>query len=378
MTRDVLVVGGAIAGLAAALALHRSGRDVEVRERSDVPPPRGTALLVWPDVVDALDRLGVGDALRAASVPARDGALVDVRGRTIVGLGAETGARIVARGDLHRLLSDALPDGVVRTGVVVDPAHVDDADLVVAADGVHSVFRDVVAGRAVPAARLGTVAYRGVVSGACPTATETWGDDASLFGMSPLDDAHTNWFAAVRESSMPEGEITAAMLSDRFSGARAEIRSLLDRVDDDGIDRRRILDVPAFGPLVRDHLVLVGDAAHGMAPNLGRGAGEAILDCVALARVLDAGDPIPVALRRYDAARRGPTRRMVRASRLLDRLGTGSAPIALRGAVVRAAVGLASHGARVTPPMDSPADGDATRSRSAAPAGSSRTPAPKS
>ncbi len=85
---------------------------------------------------------------------------------------------------------------------------------------------------------------------------------------------------------------------------------------------------------------LLGDAAHGMAPNLGRGACEALLDATAVVDALTAAPDVPGALRRYDAARRRRVTRTVRVARLANGVSTARHLLPVRNAVVSAAARL--------------------------------------
>lgn len=89
------------------------------------------------------------------------------------------------------------------------------------------------------------------------------------------------------------------------------------------------------------NVALVGDAAHAMAPNLGRGACESLLDAVALTETVAVAPDLTTALQRYDAQRRRAANRTVRLARLLNRVSTAQRLAPARNAVVSTGARLA-------------------------------------
>jgi 2-polyprenyl-6-methoxyphenol hydroxylase-like FAD-dependent oxidoreductase len=358
MRGSALVVGGGTAGLAVARGLLAAGWSVEVREREAGPPDRGTALGMWPQAMAALERLGVGDAVRARSVHARGGALLSPAGAPLARVGG--GARLISRPALHEALSEGVPRGTVVWGARVGgPADLPDADVVVGADGIHSAVR----GHAFPGATaprpLGTVAFRGTLvgallgeppgalSGTVDAVTETWGR-GRLFGITPQHPGAVNWFACVRRELLvgaPQDEGPAALLGRLYRGWHPAVAAVVGRLDDRWVDRRALLELPRLPSYVTGRHVLVGDAAHAMAPNLGRGACEALLDAVALVEALRSAGSVADGLRRYDRARRGPSRRIARASRLMNAVSTATTAAPARDLLLTAASRVAAAAA---------------------------------
>ncbi|WP_166348396.1 FAD-dependent monooxygenase [Phytoactinopolyspora limicola] len=325
MKGDAIIVGAGIGGLMAGRALRADGWRVTIYERTDGLPRTGTALGMWPEAMAALDRLGVGDAVRARGVLQQGATFLRPDGVPFARVTSTDPAYLVSRPTLHEILySGALEDSVGWDAVVDDPTSLPDADLVVGADGINSRIRDVVAGRRTAPRPLGTVAFRGVVPGTVDDVTETWGE-GRLFGITPQDQQTINWFACVRDDLLAERGSTltpAELLTDLFGHWHQAVAEVVTRVDPEQIDQRPLYDAAPFGSMVRGHTVVIGDAAHAMAPNAGRGACEALLDAVHLADALRASETVDDGLRAFDRARRRAGRRTVRISRFLNRLST--------------------------------------------------------
>ena len=349
MNGNALVVGGGIAGLAVARGLLRGGWDVEVRERSDGPPDVGGALGMWPPAMAALDHLGLGDQVRA-NAEERSGMRVARADGTLMARATVEPAHLVSRSALLDVLVDGVPADRLRWGEPVARADVQGHgfDVVVGADGLHSLVRGVFFPEVPEPRPLGTVAFRGSVPGPMETVTETWGS-GKLFGVTPLDTETTNWFAAVRTELLHGHEDLghAGTVRTLFADWHPGVRHVLDLLSDHGVDRRRLYDLPPLSSYVRGKHVLLGDAAHAMAPNLGRGACEALRDAAALATALTGQPTVERALARYDRVRRRPSGRVVRASRLVNGVATTRRYARVRDSALSAAGALLKARERV-------------------------------
>ncbi|MEU9117065.1 FAD-dependent monooxygenase [Streptomyces sp. NPDC048483] len=347
---SAVVIGGGIGGLATAIALRSDGWQVDVLERADAAPPAGTALGLWPSALAALDALGIGTAVRNLGRPQTGGAFLRPDGRRIAvldvaGLARRTGdaVHLLSRPALLGLLHDAAGPGAVRFGAPVDggrlPALEAAYDLVIAADGLNSRARTALFGPAYRAVYAGATGWRGTVTGDIGTYTETWGE-GRRFGITPQEGGRTNWFAAAPEppgARSPDGE--PAALRARFGHWHAAVRDILDRLEEGEVLRHDLyhLDLP-LPRYFSGRTVLLGDAAHAMTPDLGRGACEALLDAVELASALRAAPDIPSALRAYDAKRRPATQRLARTARAMNRMARVRRCTGARNAVLRAAL----------------------------------------
>lgn len=323
MHGSALILGGGVAGLAVANGLVAGGWSVRILERDGGLPASGTALGMWPEALAALDTLGIGERIRDLSQPAHGATLLTPAGRVVATVGGNRSARLIPRPDLLRTLLDPLPAGTVQWDTPVrDADTLPAADVVIGADGINSIVREKMFGTR-PPRPLGTVAFRGTSPGPVTGVSETWGD-GKLFGLTPHDAGHTNWYACVRTGLLAgdPGDDHAATLRRLFGDWHPAVRRILDSLDRVPVDRRTLYDVGPLPSFVQQHRVLLGDAVHAMAPNVGRGACESLVDAVTLAGALIAAPSVIPGLRGYDRARRRPTRRLVRAGRILNRVST--------------------------------------------------------
>lgn len=349
-TARALVIGGGVGGLATAIGLVRAGWAVEVHERALGLESSGAALGLWPAAVQALDRLGVGADVRAASTVQTSGAIRRPDGSRIATVDAErlrrrTGepVHLIPRRDLAAALAGAVPAGVVRYGVesVADEATRSGWDVVIAADGIFSRSRTALFGPAYAPRYTGNTAWRGAIALPTTEATETWGPGAR-FGVTPYRDGMTNWYATL---ARPEGERSPgselAQLREAFGDWPAPIPEILNALTERDVMRHDLYDLaPPLPTYVTDHAALIGDAAHAMTPDLGRGACEALVDAVTLSDQLRSTKDIAAALVAYDRARRRPTQRLAALSYRMSRLAGARRLRGLRDAVVRAALAV--------------------------------------
>ena len=291
MKRRVAVVGGGIAGLAAAAGLDRHRFDVTVYEASPERADRGSALGMWPSARRALASIGALDGVLAAGWQINGGAIRDLNGTVLV-RAPGVDLLMVDRATLLRELEAALPESVHRVSAnVTDPSALE-ADVVIGADGVRSRVRPLVLAGSGERRRTPWVALRGLSDGRPDPDQigEYWGP-GRLFGIAPLGDDRCYWFSAHRSALGPDPLDPGRAIEEAarvFAEAAPAIRERLADADQTTL-ANRLWVAPAMARYAAGRYVVIGDAAHAMAPNLGRGACEAIVDGVSLAETLNRG-----------------------------------------------------------------------------------------
>jgi len=340
---NVIIVGGGIGGLAAAVALTRRGHRVEVLEQAREFTGAGAGLSVWPNALRALDALGLGDSVRERALTEIATGIKDTAGRWLTRTDSGAFERrfgqvaLVYRADLLDVLRAAVPPEALRPGVtvtglrpdgtVVHSAGESAGDLVVGADGIHSVVRRSLWPEAPAPRYAGYTSWRMVTR---PTSIreglEVWGR-GERFGYVPLPDGRVYCFALV---NAPEGSADEGLtgLRRRFGGWPEPIPELLDAVSDNAVLHHDLYELPPLASYLSGRVALLGDAAHAMTPNLGQGACQAIEDAV----VLSTRD-----LAAYDRTRRARTQSITRRSRRIGMVAQWSSPaaVALRNTALR-------------------------------------------
>lgn len=333
----VAIVGGGIAGLALAARLDPQRFQVTIHERRERVPPVETSLAMWPEAQQALEALGMLAEVRAVGSRFGGMALRDGSGKAFL-QGEALGVFGISRADLLRLLESAVPASAARTYGAV--RSLPDAGLVVGADGVHSRVRRAVWGERSRARPSPYLALRGIVEEPVPpdTGGEYWGR-GQLFGLTPASRDRTYWYASYRSSLGPWGvnvEEALAVTRARFDGQAAAIGHVLNSAEPAQTLAQRIWTAPPLGRYDRDGAVLVGDAAHAMTPNLGRGACEALIDAVTLADLLNFR-PLGEAVRAYSRQRLLRTQALRAASSAMARLALADRTAPLRDGLLRLA-----------------------------------------
>jgi salicylate hydroxylase len=343
----VLIAGGGIGGLAAALALLRSGIDVEVYEQARELKEVGAGVQLAANGTRVLYALGVGDELKALSCEAQGKEIRHWRtGETwkLFDLGPASIERYgfpyltVYRPDVLDLLAraarrekpDVLRLGARCTGFRQDGAGVTlqlesgtaRGDALVGADGVHSSIRQTLFGLERPQF-TGIIAWRAIVAmerlprHMARMVGSNWVGPGGHIVHYPLRAGRLMNFVGALErgdwriESWSARGTTEELLAD-FRGWHADIQAFMREIEAPykwALMGRAPLERWSVG-----RVTLLGDAAHPMLPFLAQGAVQAIEDGYVLARCLQEFDDVETALSRYEQARKERARRTVEGS----------------------------------------------------------------
>lgn len=336
--KHVLIAGGGIGGLTAALALLRRGFDVSVFEQAKELKEIGAGVQLGPNGVRVLYELGLEEQARRLGVDAQ---AKEVRvwntGKTwpLFNLGQESMSRygvpylMMHRADLHSMLLAATreikPDACVvdsRVSGFEQDAHgvvliLEDGrrirgDVLVGADGLHSATRKALFGPDSPKF-TGGCCWRGIIDTESlpehlrrPVGVNWVGPSGHVILYPVRAGRLLNFVGHIErddwagESWTEEGRVED--LRADYAGWHDDIQTIVGHI---GIPYKWALFLRE--PLEcwsRGRVTLLGDACHATLPYLAQGANMAIEDGMVLARALDEFDDAPEALRRYEAARK--------------------------------------------------------------------------
>ena len=328
----VVVVGGGIGGLAAAVALRKVGVEPLVIERATSIREVGAGLSVWSNAMNALRELGLEDKVMASASVIERNVAQTTKGRLIAQTELGEVSRMagapcicIHRGVLQKILLDAVPADSVRTGVrcagfdgsTVIPENGErlESDVLVGADGIFSVIREKLHGAGAPR-YAGYTCWRGIRednAGFLPerSALLVVGG-GSQFGAWPCGSGTLYWFLTKKAPpGTTQGKAGAVAACRDWA---APVPEIVAGTPENAILQNDIIDRPPLPWWGRGSVTLLGDAAHPTTPNLGQGACQALEDAVALAHSLKETRPIEAALRKYEDMRRPRTTKVVRNS----------------------------------------------------------------
>ncbi|EFM11294.1 FAD dependent oxidoreductase [Paenibacillus curdlanolyticus YK9] len=346
----LLIAGGGIAGLTSAIALQQAGFDAVVYERSEEVQTAGTGIILAPNAMRALETIGLADDIRRAGYRCVEGlAITNEKGHVLTKHTSTLHEPLLAihRAELHRLLLGAMQPGTYRPGhglvsfeqrhdgaaITFENGQQTEGSGLISAEGLNSLVRS----QLLPSTRLryaGYTCWRGTAP-LQPQAmcTESWGT-GTRFGIVPLPEGATYWYALInapaREAEL--AQLTRSEIAARFRRYHEPVATLIESTPKDAIIHRDIVD---FAPLPRfayDRVLLIGDAAHAMTPNLGQGACQAIEDAICLAdcmKRLEFAEPAE-AFRTFEVLRKDRTASIVNRSQAVGRIAQLGNPLLCR------------------------------------------------
>lgn len=347
-----VIAGGGVGGLTVALALQRRGIEVEVHERYPHLQSRSTGFTIWSYAIRELLDLGVdpellashGSAIEATDIHSRGGRLIESLpvGKVSRELGAPT--YDIQRRGLQESLLAALEGDVVRFGSEVVGVEQDGesatvrlaggasarGDVVIGADGVHSVLRAAVAGER-------ELRYSGFSgwSAVVPFThellpprhhVEIW-EKGSKGGVADVGDGQARWYAMQR---CPAGQtaIDKDEILRHVAGWYGVLPAAIEATPAQDIVRTEAWDLAPLDTWVDRRVVLLGDAAHATTPFAAMGACMTIEDGALLGRLL-AEQPLPQALAGYQLQRKKRTEEVVKHGRTMGRVSQLQSTVAL-------------------------------------------------
>ena len=326
----VLIVGGGIGGLCAAIALRRKGIAVDLVELKAEWTVYGVGIIQQSNVVREMAHLGLLDAYLDAAYAFEDVVIYTTEGQQLVRIpgqrlaGPQYPANVgISRRALHKVLSEtAIELGTqVRLGLSVDSLDQDAEgvdvrftdgsaaryDLVVGADGLYSKVRGLLFGDKYQPRFTGQSVWRYNFKRLpqIDHLANYQGPEGNA-GLVPLADDLMYMFTTSHEPGNPwmETDQLAAQMRQRLQGMGGLVGELREQITDSSQVVYKPLEAVFIDePWYQGRIVIIGDAAHATTPHLGQGAGMAIEDAVVLSEELSAGGDLAQQLQRFMARR---------------------------------------------------------------------------
>ncbi len=348
----VLIAGGGIGGLTAALCCVQKGFDVQVIEQAEAWGEVGAGIQIPPNAMQVFQALGIQNEIAAkAFKPVSIETRMGRSGRRVFAFDLESdglsrwGAPYfhIHRADYIDGLALALErqdkctmtfgrrvahfmTGDRRVEVILDNGKKISGDVLIAADGVHSTIRPKVTMGSQPQF-TGHVAWRATVPmdalgdlAPDPTACVWMGGGRHAVTYRIRQGDLANFVGVVEQDTWTSDSWTQkgekSELVRDFAGWHPVIQTLIQKADPDHIFKWALLDHPPLETWVNDRVALLGDAAHPMLPFVAQGAAMAVEDAWVLAKCLaENSSDIPAALRNYETERKPRATRVQSASR---------------------------------------------------------------
>ncbi|MCU4397852.1 FAD-dependent urate hydroxylase HpxO [Acinetobacter junii] len=337
---NIAIVGAAMGGLTAGIALKKFGHQVTIYEQAAEILPVRAAISLWSNGVKCLNYLGLTEQIQTLGGEMESLAYIDgLNDQTmtqfdLTPLYKEVGQRAypIARADLQQLLMETFGLENIKLGMkmteIEDQSkyvniHFADgsqikADLLIGADGTHSITRKFVLGHQVERRYAGYVNWNGLVQIdekiAPAQQWTTYVGEGKRVSLMPVAENRFYFFFDVPvEAGLPnQRDQYKTELKKYFKDWCSPVHQLIDRLDEQKTNRVEIHDIEPFMNFYKGRVVLLGDAAHSTTPDIGQGGCQAMEDAIYLARALQINTfGLSDALERYQNKRNDRTKQMV-------------------------------------------------------------------
>ena len=349
-----IVIGAGMGGLATGIALRQAGYQVEIFDRVKELRPAGAGISLWSNGVKVLNRLGLGKEIASIGGQMDRMQYFSQTGELLTDFSLAplintVGQRPypVSRTDLQQMLLDAFGAENVQlnaklvaieqnaeqvTAIFEDGQRVT-GDVLIGADGTHSTVRQYVLGHPTDRRYVGYVNWNGLVPISEDLAPkDSWAiyvGEHKRASMMPVGGDRFYFFFDV---PLPKGTVSQpeqhqTELMNFFKGWATPIQTLIQRLDPLRTNRVEIHDVDPLERLVKGRVVLLGDAAHSTAPDLGQGGCQAIEDSEVITRYLITTNiSVEDALLRYESERKERTSDIILKARKRSEMTHGKDP----------------------------------------------------
>jgi salicylate hydroxylase len=328
----VVVIGAGLGGLAAAIAFRKHGIDIQVYEKARELQPVGAGLSLFPNGLNTLNAIApnlveslknVSSQVYQVNLRKSTGELIgqnqltlkEKYGQPMLNIRwsrlQENLAALVPPDRIHlnhRCTRFEQTDNAVE--VHFENGETIEADLLIGADGIHSIVRQLLVGDG-PPRYAGRLSWRAVIEYQhellpADEVTIMTGTDGKIFTLIDVGGGQIFWSAgalsgeAIAHKSAMEVKSHVLKL---FAGWAEPVEAIIAATESQAIVERPIWDRPPLESWSNGRATLLGDAAHPMVPSLGQGANTAFEDAWELAELISQQPTIAAALASYETSR---------------------------------------------------------------------------
>src|SRR5699024_2164251 len=349
---DVAIIGGGIGGLATAVGLHKIGIKAHIYERTKLFKPLGAGIGIGSNVMLVLNKLGVSDDILRSGLSLKkqrflNGKFKEMNSIDFTLLKKRFGEEniTIERSDLHKALFTAIDQAYfhfnkrvnyfeqINDKVVLYFTDGTDktVDFVIAADGIHSIFRNTLIPSSTPRF-AGYTCWRGITKNHDDVfmhlSSEAWSRQGR-FGFAPLHDGDVYWFACVNanENEFNYRNLDKSGVAELFKHFPPVVERLINETYDDYFLHHDIYDIKPIKTFVYNHICLLGDAAHATTPNMAQGAGQSIENAYVLMEALKSERNVSKAFNLYDKRRVKKTNKVIKLSRQIGWIAQWENPL---------------------------------------------------
>ncbi len=347
MKHKIVIIGGGIAGMATAAGLLKNGIECVVFEAASSFQTVGAGIGLSFNAVRACQQLGMADELKQKGKIIYEAWITDEKGSLLTKIDYskyldffKEASVLIKRYELHETLLQKvgteriIPGKKVKSfyqhndgvSLIFEDGDQCEASVVIAADGIHSIFRKFIIPQAVPRF-AGYTCWRGL--GKLPDSyphkevfIESWGC-GSRWGIVPLKNDDVYWYAVTRSK---ERDITMKTADKEFilhifNNWKSEFLEVFKNIPASKLIHNDIYDIEPLDRFAYGNILLIGDAAHATTPDLGQGGSQALEDAVVLSNLLKQHHNYQHAFREFEKIRIPRTTKVIHTSRNMARIG---------------------------------------------------------
>ncbi|MEI6815926.1 MAG: FAD-dependent monooxygenase [Bacteroidota bacterium] len=322
----IAIIGAGVGGLVTAIALREKGFNPQIFEMQEDLKEPNTAITLFPNAIRLLKQFGVLEDIYDNGEVVNHFILTNHKGKRLYHLDLnheEIKPVSIMREYLYSILVNKLPEGTItfnhalreynqleeNVKIMFDNNKLMEADLLIGADGFKSRVRHLMKHEDAPDYH-GYQIWRAIIDSPFPDILEKgvhhfWGR-GKRFGYTPLGNNKIAWWASSRESLHRINHMNSdrkKKIYNYFRNWAYPVPELIKATEEDNITKAGSFSKPPATTWCDGSVVLIGEAAHSVSPNLGMGISLAIEDAIILARCLERYKSVPDALLYYEDAR---------------------------------------------------------------------------